>query len=162
MHAMPEIRKAIYADAGTAWEIRAGAVMTQCHEFYPRNKLEAWVAGEPSTAWMRMVEERLYVAEEAGRVIATGMIDSVSGKVDAIFVAPDYMGKGVGRAMMDFLERMAREHGLRQMHLEATLNAAPFYRRHGFTGEEISLYRSPRGLEMECIRMVRTLADPAP
>lgn len=156
---MVSVRRATGADAVPAWKIRAAAVMTQCHGFYRTSDLQEWVSGPPSLAWIRRVEEAFYVATDADEVVATGMIDTATGKVDAIFVAPDAMGKGVGRMMMNFLEDLARRHGLREMRLEATLNAAPFYRRCGFTGDAIALYRSPRGLEMECVPMLKVLED---
>jgi hypothetical protein len=47
--------------------------------------------------------------------------------------------------------------GLQEVHLEATINAASFYRKHGFLGEDISIYKSPRGIELECVHMVKAI-----
>jgi GNAT superfamily N-acetyltransferase len=151
------MRRATRADAETAWKIRAAAVMTQCQGFYRDVDLEAWVSGEPSLAWTEKVGTAFHVAVEDGEIVGTGMIDPASGKVDAIFVAPGAMKRGVGRAMLRYLEGIAREHGLRALTLDATLNAAPFYRLCGFTGDAISVYQSPSGLRMKCVPMVKRL-----
>ncbi|MFM0236072.1 hypothetical protein PQR26_38760 [Paraburkholderia sediminicola] len=44
--------------------------------------------------------------------------------------------------MLQSLEALARDHGLVSMRLDATLNAAPFYRYCGWSGESISTYRT--------------------
>jgi hypothetical protein len=44
------------------------------------------------------------------------------------------------------------------MRLDATLNAAPFYRRHGWTGDSVSTYRTARGFELACVQMTKRLA----
>ncbi|MFT4929561.1 MAG: hypothetical protein ACI8WB_005695 [Phenylobacterium sp.] len=49
------------------------------------------------------------------------------------------------------------EMGLTQVKLDATLNAAEFYRSCGFVGDKVSTYNSPRGFEMACIPMLKRL-----
>jgi ribosomal protein S18 acetylase RimI-like enzyme len=76
-----------------------------------------------------------------------------------MFVLPDYFRRGIGRAMMRHLERIAREHGLKNLMLDATLNAATFYRSQGFQGDTAGTYHSPRGIALECVPMMKSLAD---
>lgn len=57
--------------------------------------------------------------------------------------------------MMQHLETLARSAGLAEIRLDASLNAAPFYRSLGFSGDEVSLYHSPRGFSLACIPMVK-------
>ena len=65
------------------------------------------------------------------------MLELETGRVDALFVAPDRQRRGLGALMMAHLERIARKHRLLELNLYATLNAAPFYRRLGFLGETL-------------------------
>jgi GNAT superfamily N-acetyltransferase len=91
--------------------------------------------------------------------VGTGMVNLESGKVDAIFVDPAHMGAGVGKKIMSHLESLARQHGLTELHLESTLNAAPFYRSCGFRGEQVAVYNSPRGISLACIPMDKRLEE---
>ena len=151
------IRKAWRADADAAWEIRRAAVMSECAGAYSLNQLEEWTGGTTSRAFADAVEERLLVATVGDHVAGTGMIDLTTGKIDAIFVHPAYMKRGIGAAMMRHLESLARSEGLRELKLDSTLNAAPFYRSLGFEGDEVAPYQSPRGLTMDCVPMTKRL-----
>jgi hypothetical protein len=56
------------------------------------------------------------------------------------------------------LERLARDKGLKELHLESTLNAAPFYRACGFADDKPGKFQSPTALVLDCIPMVKVLA----
>jgi GNAT superfamily N-acetyltransferase len=151
------IRKATAADATASFAIRREAIRAQCPDHYPKADLEIWTAGEMSETFTRRVADAFYVATVDGTVVGTGMIDLTAGKIDAVFVLPAYMGRGVGRTIMEYLEHLAVEAGLADIQLESTLNAAPFYRELGFEGEGISMYRSSLGVSIACVPMSKSL-----
>jgi N-acetylglutamate synthase-like GNAT family acetyltransferase len=154
---MLEIRKAKRQDARAIWNIRNAAIMDQCNGHYSADQIRKWTGGKLSEKFKDVVEERFYVAAWNNRVVGTGMIDLKTGKIDAIFVDPGHMKKGVGSGMMAYLEKLARSHGLPELSLESTLNAAPFYRACGFEGEQTGQYKSPRGYTLECVPMIKLL-----
>lgn len=156
-----KIRKATAADAIDAWAIRKDSVLAACAGHYPMESLAIWVDGVPGEKWTRLVERGFYVVEDAGQVVCTGMLTVENGQIDAIFVRPSHMGRGVGRAMMVYLEAEAKALGVTEMRLDATLNAAPFYRRCGWSGDVIATYQSPRGIELACIPMTKPVANAA-
>lgn len=151
------IRKATVADAQPVFEVRIAAINSQCKGHYAPSDLEKWTDGIISPHFVDMVEDKCYVAIVDNRVVGTGMIDLRSGKIDAVFVCPAFMGKGIGRQVMSYLERLAVEAGVPQLRLEATLNAASFYKAVGFHGEAVSKYCSSSGLSLDCIPMVKDL-----
>jgi GNAT superfamily N-acetyltransferase len=73
------------------------------------------------------------------------------------FVAPDRQGRGVGRALLSFVEELARRRGIEELHLSSSLTAVGFYERLGYrrTGAE-SDGRFGRTMEL-----VKTLQRPA-
>jgi len=154
---MVTIRKARREDAQAAWDIRNAAIKSQCVGHYAAEALAIWTAGEISEQFRNVVEQHCYVATRDDRIVGTGMVNLESGKVDAIFVHPSHMGMGVGKQLISHLESLARSGGLTHLHLESTLNAAPFYRACGFIGESVAQYQSPRGLSLDCIPMSKRL-----
>ncbi|RQN33755.1 N-acetyltransferase [Paraburkholderia tropica] len=152
---MLTIRKANSGDVLDAWDIRKASVLAACANYYSEASLSAWVDGSPTDKWANVVERDFYVAVADGFVVGTGMLTVASAQVDAIFLRPSHMGRGIGRKMLESLEALARDHGLASMRLDATLNAAPFYRHCGWSGDSISTYRTSRGLELPCIPMTK-------
>jgi GNAT superfamily N-acetyltransferase len=74
---------------------------------------------------------RIFVYERDRRLVGT--IGLEGNEIHALFVAPDAQGQGIGRSLMMFAESVARERGERELVLAASLTAAGFYQRMGFT-----------------------------
>ncbi|MBM7130623.1 GNAT family N-acetyltransferase [Dyella mobilis] len=151
------MRKATIKDAPTVFALRREAILAQCAGHYPVRDLEIWTSGAMSDTFARRVGELFYVADVEGCTAGSGMIDLSTGKIDAVFVRPDCMRRGVGRTIVDHLERLALRAGLSHVHLEATLNAAPFYRALGFQDEGERLYESSLGVSLACLAMSKPL-----
>lgn len=82
-----------------------------------------------------LTETCLRVAERAGRVV--GVAQLADSAIDKLFVAPEAMGSGVGRALFDDMLRAAGAGGLTSVEIVADPNALAFYERTGAvrTGE---------------------------
>ncbi len=152
-----EIRKASRLDAQVAFDIRNQAIMAACPESYELEKLKIWTSGELTEQFTRFVDDYCYLALVDGEIAATGMLDTQTSKVEAMFVAPKFMGCGVGKALLEFLESLAKKLGIGQLTLDATLNAAPFYRSCGYKGDVIEPYFSPKGVVLDSIVMTKVL-----
>ncbi|ORT67332.1 GNAT family N-acetyltransferase [Pseudomonas mosselii] len=154
---MFEIRRASHDDAETAFDIRLLAIRHQCLGAYTETQLLAWTAGAAEDGYYKLMDKHFYLGCLDGVPVATGMLDLESCEIGAIFVHPAYMQQGIGKRLLIYLECLARAFSLEQVRLDATLNAAPFYRRYGFAGEACSIYHSPSGLQLACVPMVKTL-----
>lgn len=151
--ALLTISKAGANDADAAWAVRNSSIRYQCAGCYPEEVVDAWTAGEMPDAFVEDVERSFVVARREGRVVGTGALDLKTGKMDAVFIQPGYMRSGIGRAIVAHLLGLARDAGVMSLTLEATINAAAFYRACGFSGNKIATYRSPRGLAFDCVPM---------
>lgn len=151
------IKKATSTDAQAIVDVRQTAILQGCANHYDNTTLNRWAKVEPSEAFCRDVERIFYLIEVQGKPIATGAVDTQRGTLDAIFVHPEYWGEGHAKRMLNHLESIALQQGCQTLSLDSTLNAAGFYRAHGFEGNEISSYHSPRGLILDCIPMNKNL-----
>ena len=154
------LRKATADDAVAAWEIRNAAIRHACKGFYADDLLAQWTAGEMTDQFVQCVSQQFHVATVDGIVVGTGFIDLSDGRLDAIFVRPEMMGRGIGKRIVAFLVDLGRSAGLTELRLDSRLNGAPFYRRCGFVGDAIGVYRSPRGISLDCIPMTKWIAPP--
>jgi N-acetylglutamate synthase-like GNAT family acetyltransferase len=77
-----------------------------------------------------------YAEDHSGRAIACGRLqknDERTGQIRYMAVDKGSQGKGLGRAVLHYLERRAREEGLKTVILQARENAVPFYEAQGYT-----------------------------
>src|SRR5689334_12615347 len=75
------------------------------------------------------------VGYDAGDPVAAGrlVVADGYGKIGRMAVLPSHRGRGIGRAVLDELEREALCRGLPLAKLSAQLSAAGFYDRAGYT-----------------------------
>lgn len=155
---MLKIRRATHDDAQMAYDIRRLAILDQCTEHYGATAAQAWANVPYTDGYAELVADRFHLACLDDTVVATGMLDFESGELGALFVHPGYLQRGIARAMVAHPEHLAVTAGLEEIHLDATLNAAAFYRRCGYAGDRLAVYHSPFGLELPCVPMRKALA----
>lgn len=75
----------------------------------------------------------VFVAERDGRLLGYFSL-SGAGKVqelDNLFIAPDYIGRGVGKRLFRFALKQMRSNGARRVRIVADPHAEAFYERFG-------------------------------
>lgn len=154
---MLTIRPALQSDAEAAFNIRRQAIRHQCIEVYTPEQIRIWTEMPLTDGYRDSVKDSYQLACYGAQPVATGFIDLQSGELGALFVLPAYMGQGIGRSMLLHLERLALEAGISDIHLDATPNAASFYRCCGYQGTSQAIYLSPTGLELPCVPMRKHL-----
>ncbi|MFE5584251.1 GNAT family N-acetyltransferase [Kitasatospora sp. NPDC056531] len=75
------------------------------------------------------------VAEDGGRVRGFAVLVAVppSGELAMLFVEPDRIGRGIGRALFRHVRGVARALGLRRLTIDSDPHAEPFYLAMGAT-----------------------------
>jgi GNAT superfamily N-acetyltransferase len=154
---MFEIRRATPDDAQIAFDIRRLAIRHQCVGAYTEQQMFDWTKGSAEDGYDMLMDKHFYLGCVEGEPVATGMLDLEHREIGAIFIHPDFMQRGLGKRVLLFLEDLARDLDLDEVCLDSTLNAADFYRRCGYGGEEPAIYHSPSGLRLVCVPMVKKL-----
>jgi N-acetylglutamate synthase-like GNAT family acetyltransferase len=76
------------------------------------------------------------IAQEDGEVLGVARMHESAekqGQVRCVATATSAQGKGIGKAIMAYLEDQAKAKGWTEIVLEARENAVPFYQRIGYT-----------------------------
>ena len=105
---------------------------------YPLELMKLLIETEtPEHVLERASWTHFYVAEDEGKIVGCGAIGPFWGKEDesglfTIFVHPEYQAKGVGRAIIETLEK--DEYFLRAKRIEipASITGVPFYLKMGY------------------------------
>jgi len=78
-------------------------------------------------------------------------------RIRAMYTAPAFIRRGVGRQILDLCEAAAREEGFRRTELGATAGGEPLYRACGYQEIERMEVPTPGGLTVPITRMGKAL-----
>jgi len=101
---------------------------------YSEEQINAW-APLPIDydAWRkRLDQKRPVLAIENDTVVGFGELEQ-DGHIDCFYVHSDHQRKGIGRLLMDEIERRARERLLAKLYAEVSITARPFFHAMDFT-----------------------------
>jgi putative acetyltransferase len=150
------VRPATLADAEALCALHKASVRALCLGAYTAAEIEAWLRErEPQGFRHAMTDggETMLVAEHDGAVVGFA---SIKGTVlFGLYVDPA-KGRGAGRMLLAAAEDEVRRRGASVLSLQATLNAVPFYRQHGFMRQERSTVRRG-GRDLAVLDMTKTL-----
>ena len=134
-----QIRRLEPADAQAVSELIRRTLRVSNAKDYPPALLDEVIARQtPQDVLSRAGWTHFYVAVEDGAIIGCGAIGPYWGSetqssLFSIFVAPERQGRGVGRRIIEALER--DEYALRAERIEipASITAVEFYKKLGYT-----------------------------
>ncbi len=149
-------------DARGVLEAHYSAVHETAAADYPQEVLAAWsiaVTAERIDQYTKyaLPGETTVVAEVGGRIAGFGAIIQANDELRAVYVAAGFGRQGVGSALLRELERIAKEQGCRELHMDSSLTAAPFYLDRGYEETGRGEHTLSSGVKMACVRMRKVL-----
>jgi putative acetyltransferase len=158
-----EIRPATAADAVAIIDLHFAAVHETAAAFYPHEVLDSW-SRLPDEARYQQIrdaiakgEELFVVAQDASEVVGFGSIMPSLQELHAVYVHPKVGRRGIGSRILIQLEHLARERGVLQLQMDASVNAEAFYQHAGYEVVERGVHRLSGGHEMACVKMKKRL-----
>lgn len=152
-----QIRKAGLTDAAALSDL---VLRNARQTLFPHYSTEQWNVFIQYYS-VEAVEEKIrtqevFIAFDGDRMAGTIALEE--GFVLGFYTGPSFMGRGVGTALLQFLESYAGEKGLEQLELAASPVAVSFYTQRGWevVGEEWFVYKGVKFWETRmrrgCIR----------
>lgn len=148
------LRPASEADRDALWRLHSRSVAALCRGAYSSLEVRTWVELLRPEGYLRPEQPRTVLVAERGRhLVGFGQLDPRQGELEALYVAPEEAGHGVGSALLSALETLAWRAGAHGVSLDASLNAETFYRTRGY----VRLHAAQRVLtpevQLSCVRM---------
>ena len=145
------------SDGPAFYELRRSAIRAGCAGYYTPAQIEAWTNPLTDIGLQTPLPEHFYFAKIDGEIVGCCSFDVATGRIDGMAVSPSHFRLGIGRAMVQHLEQIARDFRVQLLTLDASLNSVDFYRSLGFQGTAVDRYQSPRGVTLECVPMSKSL-----
>ena len=159
---MLKIRRARQEDCHSIGSVHTAAVRGIPTGVYTLAEIQAWsVSRQPSSYEDSIRSKEFFVAEHEGAIVGFGVLNQENGEIEAVFVTPKAGRRGIGMEVLRKLEERASDLGIRELRLNASLNAAAFYQKAGYVAQEPSKYRLLTGVEIACVPMVKGIAREA-
>jgi putative acetyltransferase len=132
----PAIRKATADDAATIASLMVEAIKETCAPAYRHNKrvIGMWCADKTPANLASTISQRdnyTVVGIMNDRIVGVGLMHRY-GEIALCYVHPDYQRHGIGKALLNDMERRASTLKIKTLILKSTLNAVSFYQLHGF------------------------------
>ena len=158
------VRRAKPADARGILEVHRRAVHEIAGEVYDDEILEAWsppVDDERVEQFIGGVFESeesnvMFVAIDGTRVLGFSEVVPANEELRAVYVDPEFTGRGLGTALLRQAEWAATQAGVDRLELDASLNAVDFYEKNGYTRLADGTHELSGGVEMDCVIMDKT------
>lgn len=155
---MLKIRRARQEDCDSIARVHAAAVSGIRTALYTPEEIQAWAVPKKPESYEESIRgKEFFVAEDSGAILGFGVLNQEIAEVEAVYVTPEAGRRGIGLEILRKLEERASARGLRQLRLNASLNAVPFYERAGYVAQEPSKYRLLTGVEISCVPMMKTM-----
>ena len=127
---------------------------------YGGAQIEAWAQPRAVSRLQEQIgSRRFFIAQADERPVAYAQLDLAAAVIRSIYVLPPFARRGVGRRLTETMVEAARGQGLRQLELDASLNAAAFYETLGFRRTEEVDHELRSGVTLRCVRMVKLIGD---
>lgn len=141
-----KIRRVCDEDISLLAEMIEDSCRDSWKDFYPPNSINFAVLGFNEESLKKKIKvSHFYVVEDEEKIIGCGAIKKSQRNKDVcslvcIFVDPKQQGKGIGRKIMQTLEKDEIFLGSKIARISSSVIAVPFYRKFGYEHKGGYLY----------------------
>lgn len=130
---MIEIRRAKVGDSQEISAMIKASAEYAFKDVYPQKHIDHTVWLYRSDAVERYIEDmHFFIALNGGEIVGSICIRDQGGHMTGLYVSPEYVGKRIGRMLVEKVEEFAREQGYDKISLQSTLVGQGFYSHMGY------------------------------
>ena len=128
------IRKATLSDIDSIISLYRETVRNINAKDYTPEQIEVWsdTTGK-NTRWLKAIEEQYFVLAEVENDLAGFSSIAKDGYLDFMYVSKDHQRMGVATALLDEIERKAKEQNNAEIYSHVSITARGFFEKMGYT-----------------------------
>ena len=133
----PIVRKAEMPDRKSIHEAHMRSIREVCVKDHGAEEIRGWGFRDLGDRWIEGINSGLvWVAEYNGQIHGVASIEfsetSPSAHIQSLYLAPEVIGRGLGRTLIEILLAEAKRRGVEIVSLDSTITAHQFYKKFGF------------------------------
>lgn len=149
-----KIRECNNDDCEEIYQLHISSINSCCSSHYDEQSLNSWISTKSPHAYMNLPKSiKMFVMETNMRLCGFGIIDIDKQSINGLYIHPDFVGKKIGKALLDHMENLAKLNKLDSLNLMSTLNAVSFYKKMGYAIEGYDIVKLSSGSTLNCVRM---------
>jgi putative acetyltransferase len=149
------IRNANVDDAMEMKALHERSVLELCRFDYTPEQLKGWIKNNPLEKYQNRLEHhRSFIVEIDGKMVGYVRWNPETNELCSIFVHPDHVRQGIATKLMEKTYEDIRTFGVKELWLDASLTAVPFYETEGWEFIEKKMHGS-----LACVRMIKRMDD---
>ena len=152
------VRPATLDDANAICDVHVRSIRALCANDYTQQQIESWTRFKAADNYRRGMTERgevIFVAEIGGKIVGFSSLEK--DEITSVYVVPEGVGRGAGRALVEAAESHARDQGIAKIRLRSTLTSIGFYLHTGYTRDDDTVFKLRDGIELQCVWMHKQL-----
>ncbi len=127
---------------------------------YTSEQIEAWAGRLSPASYSEPIENKiLFVAVDTGQICGFSQLDPKNSVVEAVYVLPSHLRRGLGSRLLSALESIAQASGLTQLTLDASLNSVSFYEQASYRRVRSIDHELNSGVSIPCVVMRKELVS---
>jgi len=107
-----------------------------------------------SSVVLDLEDYEIFILVEDDCVIGT--VSLGKNQIGELYVDPDYAGRGIGKKLLNFIEKYAKSKDIKNIYLFSTVSSEKFYKKNGYKATNIALSYSTKSC-LQFIRMIKNL-----
>ena len=157
------IRRATQEDADAIFHVHTSAIRHVAASHYTSDQIETWAGRLRPAAYREPIEHKilLVAVDDTGDICGFGQLDVPNSVVEAVYVLPSHLRRGLGKGLLAALEAAAHASGVSALTLDASLNSVPFYSRAGYVPIRATEHQLKAGVAIPCMLMHKVLSHAA-
>ena len=129
------------------------SVLKFCKSDYSLEQLQGWVRNSPLEKYQKRLENhRSFIAEIDEKMVGYVRWNPATNELCSIFVHPDHVRQGIATKLMAKAYEDVRNYGVKELWLDASLTAVPFYEAEGWAYIEKRMHGP-----LACVRMKKRI-----
>jgi predicted N-acetyltransferase YhbS len=157
------IRAATPTDAAAILQVHQQSIRVLGSEVYSLAEVESWAAGLVPERYVKAMNEgsEVFIVAAVADGALAGFCSFKDDEVKGLYVAPDWVRRGDGSALLRQAEATIAAGGHRFIRIVASLSGQAFYEHHGYRAIERRDWKSRGGLVSAALAMEKALPAPA-